>query len=350
MLQNKKPQIFGAGLITLDVVFGANPDAPIKSWTGGTCGNVMAILSYLGWSSYPIGRLNYDSASQRVMLDLQKWKVNLDFISCCSPAPTPIIIQQISHRGNGMPIHTFSWSCPNCGHSLPRFKAITRDAIDAVKYHIGPNSVFFMDRLSRATLKLAEIAASNGGIIFFEPSSASDTKYFNEAINISHIVKYASQRVKRSKNGICGQSPSALLEICTYGENGLEWRYKRCNRWEKWNNMKAFPAHNIADTCGSGDWCTAGIISMICTHGISYLENLLYEDLAKTFKYSQILAAWNCGFEGARGGMYSIPPNKFSKIIEEFALNRTEIITSSTKQHVFKNQVNFICPSCGAVS
>ena len=40
MTLNEAPKAFGAGLIALDLVLGMDPAAPVKSWTGGTCGNV----------------------------------------------------------------------------------------------------------------------------------------------------------------------------------------------------------------------------------------------------------------------------------------------------------------------
>ena len=35
-----KPKVFGTGLIALDLVLGLNPLSPVRSWAGGTCGNV----------------------------------------------------------------------------------------------------------------------------------------------------------------------------------------------------------------------------------------------------------------------------------------------------------------------
>ena len=40
----KKPRAFGVGLIALDLVMGADPESPVRSWAGGTCGNVLSIL------------------------------------------------------------------------------------------------------------------------------------------------------------------------------------------------------------------------------------------------------------------------------------------------------------------
>jgi len=65
MTLNEAPKAFGAGLIALDLVLGMDPAAPVKSWTGGTCGNVLSILAFLGWKSFPIARMNGDAASKR---------------------------------------------------------------------------------------------------------------------------------------------------------------------------------------------------------------------------------------------------------------------------------------------
>ena len=88
----KKPKILGTGLLALDVVVGADPNAPLRFWAGGTCGNVLAILAYLGWDAYPIARLNGDVASRRVRADLSHWGVHLDWTSCAPTSPTPIVV------------------------------------------------------------------------------------------------------------------------------------------------------------------------------------------------------------------------------------------------------------------
>ena len=41
--------IVGAGLISLDVLILDGQRVPISYYVGGTCGNVMMILSYMGW-------------------------------------------------------------------------------------------------------------------------------------------------------------------------------------------------------------------------------------------------------------------------------------------------------------
>src|SRR5947209_6200203 len=100
-----KPSVVGTGLIALDVIIeGAHPRL-CKRWAGGTCGNVFIILSYLGWDSYPVARLNGETASRRVLRDLKNWGVHLDFAKSTPRVDTPIIIHKISRNGAGEAVH-----------------------------------------------------------------------------------------------------------------------------------------------------------------------------------------------------------------------------------------------------
>ena len=101
MTSVKRPKVLGAGLIALDLVIGPDPNAPVRSWAGGTCGNVLSILAYLGWDAYPIARMNGDPASERVRSDMARWGVKLNWASCAPTTHTPIIVQQIRRDGNG---------------------------------------------------------------------------------------------------------------------------------------------------------------------------------------------------------------------------------------------------------
>jgi sugar/nucleoside kinase (ribokinase family) len=76
-----KATVIGTGLVALDVVIpkGLEDDPQLRG--GGTCGNVLTALAYLGWQSYPIARLSADGASKLVAADMKQWGVNLDLLS-----------------------------------------------------------------------------------------------------------------------------------------------------------------------------------------------------------------------------------------------------------------------------
>jgi fructokinase len=244
---------------------------------------------------------------------MSRWGVKLDYAGCEPTSHTPIIIQEIRRGRDGSPTHRFSWACPRCGQWLPSFKPITRQAVDAVGNGLNGAKVFFMDRLSRAALTLAERAADAGAIVMFEPSGKSDPKLFAEALRLAHIVKYADQRMSEAGAAMADDS-ATILEIQTMGNEGLRYR-QRLAKPSDWTHLPAVRAPQFLDTCGSGDWCSAGLLSKIAGAGLSGLKSTSVENLRSALRYGQALAAWNCAFEGARGGMYAVERDRFDDLI-----------------------------------
>src|ERR1700675_1594009 len=105
-------RVLGTGLVALDVVINSDLHQPPRLWAGGTCGNVLTILSYLGWHASPVSRLNEDTPSKHLLQDLSQWGVHLKFVRSRPGGNTPVIVQQIRHNADGEAFHTFSWSCP----------------------------------------------------------------------------------------------------------------------------------------------------------------------------------------------------------------------------------------------
>ena len=340
-----RPRVFGTGLIALDLVISADPAQPIRAWAGGTCGNVLAILSFLDWDAYPIARLNGDAASLKVKADLRRWGVHLDYAECAPTSDTPIVVQEIRRDKNGAPKHRFSWACPQCGSWLPAFKAVTIRGIDQVANRLTSARVFFMDRLSRASLALASKAARCGALVFFEPSAGAERGLLGEALRLAHIVKYSDRRVIGWRAaGRLG--PSVLLEIQTLGADGLRYRsWLPQARTHGWNSLPALRAPILADTCGAGDWCAVGVIAKIGAVGHEGLREIDRVELRDALLYGQALAAWNCGFEGARGGMYRTDRRTFERQIQQILAGEVGGITRLAEP-CDQASTSVSCPAC----
>lgn len=338
-----KPKAFGTGLVALDVVMNSDPQSPMRSWAGGTCGNVMSILAFLDWESFPIARMNGDPASQRVKADMKRWGVRLDFAGCGPTSHTPIIVQEIRKNRHGVPTHRFSWACPHCGEWLPGFKAVTMDAIEKVTPSLGGSDVFFFDRISRAALTMAETAAHEGAVVIFEPSGKSDPKLFAEALRVAHVVKYSDQRLADA-GGAMQKHNAALLEVQTLGERGLRYRHRLSTKASDWKHLDSISAPRVLDTCGSGDWCTAGLITKLAVGGLKTFRAAGADKIRNALRYGQALAAWNCGFEGARGGMYVSSRTEFDAAIRSLLSGDTN--TSLPAPKAAAKPSTLACPAC----
>lgn len=269
----------------------------------------------MGWSSYPIARLNGDPAAERVKADLARWGVKLNFAERAPTNHTPIVVQEIRHGMDGQPRHRFSLACPHCGHWLPSFKSVTLRSVEPVAASMRAPSVFFMDRLSQAALILAETASKQGALVVFEPSGRTNHRLLAEALRLAHVVKYAGQRSK-GLDGVMSPGTATLLEIQTFGADGLRFRRRLHAGTSDWEHLAAVRAPVLADTCGSGDWCTAGFLTRTATHGKDEVAAAGDFQVRDALRYGQALAAWNCGFEGARGGMYAVNASTFKAQID----------------------------------
>lgn len=339
-----RPKIFGTGLIALDLVMSSDRGEPAHAWAGGTCGNVLTILAWLGWDAFPVARLNKDAASQRVRADLKRWGVQLRFVSCGPTTDTPIIIQHILRTGDGAPRHRFSWSCPHCGSWLPSFKPVTTKAVDTVAEHFPGTKAFFMDRLSPAALLMAKSAADNGAVVIFEPSAKCDERQLAQAVKLAHVVKYSDDRFANVR-GTMEPDSATIVEVQTLGAQGLRYRHRFGASVSTWVSLDAVQAPILADTCGSGDWCTAGLIAMSCAAGAAGLRRGGVSLVRSALRFGQKLAAWNVGFEGARGGMYAVERDSLERVLHDLASGAAEL--SEIGSNLGRRRVSRVaCPAC----
>ena len=345
MASKDSRRVYGTGLVTLDLVVGPDDQEPAHWFAGGTCGNVLIILGFLGWQSFPITRLNGDIASKIVRHDFQKWGVNLDYATL-TPAPTPIIVQYIKRRMSGKSTHRFSCNCPYCGSWLPGFKPVRHDTALDVSANWKPPTVFFLDRVSRGMITLAKAAADSGALVVFEPSAKGKYGHMQEVLQIAHIVKYSEQRFPEPLSAM-EVSSNTKVEIQTLGDRGFRYRSRLGKRVSGWENKQSLQTVETVDSAGAGDWFTAALISKF-SNGLDDLLKLRVHDLGEILDYANSVAAWNCFFEGARGGMYAVSKQQFQAQIRRLQDGHIKVHSPQNLALKETNETNLstVCPTC----
>ena len=206
--------------------------------------------------------------------------------------------------------------------------------------------MFFFDRVSPASIQAASQFASEGSIVFFEPSGVGDPRLFQKAAEVAHVIKYSHQRVREMAE--LPSRPDPLLEIETLGDEGLRYKASSGSRMSRWKTLPSLPAPSMKDTAGAGDWCSAGIISMLGATGLKGFENVSAAQLEAGLRYGQALAAWACGFEGPRGGMYETSKGALEKTVQGIL----EGITPEAPRHPSLSRANetvrFVCLECNS--
>ena len=339
-----KPTCVGTGLVALDVVISNDSANPSLFLAGGTCGNVLTILSYLGWNSYPVARLSNNVAAELLIKDISSWNVKDDLLSISESGSTPIIIHRILRDKQGLAKHKFEFRNPEDGTYLPSYKPCLAASVKGILELQPFSNVFFFDRINRGAIDLAKGYKMNGAIIFFEPSNAKEIAKFNECLELADVVKFAEDRIPNADDfSLLKRVP---LCIQTLGAAGL--KYKLAGDIE-WTYLKSYQNSNVLDAAGAGDWCTAGIIKSLFQTG-QKVEDIEKNELRKGLEFGQALSSLNCTYEGARGLMYSIKSSDLVLYIEhiiglsshEIPVNKKVLSTKRKEQENVKISSLFV--------
>lgn len=290
-------RVVGCGFVAWDVVFAKDTRQVAYTGVGGTVGNVLSIMAFLGWRSQPLVRLGADTAGLRVLEELTALGVDTSGVSLHRNLRTPVVYQ---FNGDRPGQHVFSFSCPHCGQSR-RFSPELLTGIGCAETWAPiRGDVFFFDRLTLDVVRLAEEARSNGALTVFEPSLLGhDGALLTRALRCAHVVKYSSDRIVPAALAELG---AGFVEIQTLGADGLRFRMRSLD--PSWVRLPAVRIGGVVDTAGAGDWCTAGFLHVLGSMGDAGMPcDLGYNRIHSALKCGQMIAALNCATLGARGLM-----------------------------------------------
>lgn len=345
-LEDLQPICVGTGYVVLDAVLNGNSNSPLQLTTGGSCGNVLTILSYLGWQTYPVVKLGKDVSAEIIQRDFARWNVQTALISRSEVNNTPIIIEKLSSKTNGSVKHDFKFFCPDCGQRLPRYQALSINDVHSLVNTMPIATVFYFDRVRRSLLELAKANRDKGSLIIFEPSSIRSEKLFLECLEVAHIVKYSDERLKHIQS--LTNLVNIPLEIETLGISGLRYRVKTEGETSSnWTCLPAYSVNELVDSAGSGDWCTAGLIHVLGRNGVKSFMEARAGEIEKALSFGQVLAALNCYYEGARGSMYALTKEGFEVFIESIRQGKNFVNKINDHQPKGKHPAfKLICPNC----
>lgn len=302
--------LVATGRLTLDVIV-RDPEAMAtpRSQAGGTCGNVCANLAHLGWKCYPLTDLGDDDPGRRFCRDLERFGVRVDLIRHLDDLETPVIVHHIRQTPTGA-VHSFSSRCPSCHRRLQYYEPVPLAHVEDRLESVPVARVFFFDRDSDGSLLLARRCREQGALVVYEPNYAGKESLFDEAMAVAHVLKVSRERLKDVVDRPSVSIPRLVIE--THGAQGLRFRDQR-NGPGEWVRLPALPVAVVRDAGGSGDWCTAGIVHRIGQGGIEGFTRAPEAELVEALRFGQALGAWNCAFEGARGGVYRVGRDRFQQ-------------------------------------
>ena len=280
--------VVGTGFTVLDRLY-ADGDFTAEA-LGGSCGNVLVSLAMLHRQVAPVLALGLDNIGEQLLAEFKLAGADTRYIHRHAGRRSPVLRQELNTLSGQ---HSFSFTCSDTFEEYPRYQPIGHDDLRSASYALENCALFYTDRLSSAILDAMERAYQGGAIIYFEPSDF-DHALFDEALAITSVLKYSSDRLGPELDERV--AASAAVAVVTYGADGLEIRHGHERIWSA-----AYPADQVMDTCGSGDMVSVGLIDWLLAPAGPRLSGLSIHDLIGGVIAGQRLAAENCAFAGARG-------------------------------------------------
>jgi sugar/nucleoside kinase (ribokinase family) len=325
-------------LVALDVVTDDGSDEVIGEWAGGSTGNLMAILAFLGWDASPIARLDSGEVSATIKTDLKRWGVNQRWLSLEPTAEAAIYIERLRHDREGAVYHRFERYCPECGARLPGYRPVTIAALEGVLEGIAECDVLFIDRPSPGAVVAAEYAREGGKLVFFEPSARGERRQLESLAQAADIVKYSADRLTSEDREVIAEA-SPAIEIETLGAEGLRFRTRA-----KWHKLPA-PSTAAKDTAGAGDWTTAGILHEL--RNDLGKAALTADRMRGVLVTAQAFGAISCRYSGARGMMEHLSSKRVLEIARQLSKTRRhETRQRARSQKTVKSRAQFSCRGC----
>lgn len=291
-----RARVAGAGFVTMDVLLGANAGL-VYSGIGGSTGNVLSILAFLGWHSMPLVTLGRDRVGAAIHREFRQLGADTSHLKLDRGLTSPLLYQFA-----GDPSHAprYSFACPVCGRARKFSEKLVDSGGEDFDRCAATSNVFYFDRVTPGTVRMATAARAGGSFVFFEPSAVTpNSDLFFAALKSAHVVKYSADRITAPFTDLLHWG---FIEIQTQGSRGL--RFRKHSLAPSWIDLPALRTSRVADTSGAGDWCTAGFLhSLLGCRGGNELQDLSYNEIYSSLRLGQSIAALSVGHIGARGLM-----------------------------------------------
>jgi sugar/nucleoside kinase (ribokinase family) len=263
---------------------------------GGTCGNVICMLSYLGWDARPQVKLIDSDEGKSILTSLQSFGCDTRYVSL-DPKGGFSGMTCTHRKSNKTGEHELGLR--SFGPNGSQFRKITelraRDEVPAFLETITDRpAVYFFDHMEAGPRLIASELRNKGTLVYFECENSKDWKKFMKSVEVADIVKFSDENV--TDLSFVTNYPDKLF-IQTQGSNGLS--FSLCAG--KWIHLDAYPVSKVIDWEGCGDTTTAVFIDELSKIGLPSVSNLTEKQVISCLKVAMEKASLCCQFYGSKG-------------------------------------------------
>lgn len=286
----------GAGTFPLDNLLMKGADGSIETvyqHVGGTAGNVMSILAWMGWHTLPAARLDDSEVGLQLKADLESYGCDTRYLTNTPEGGTTIL--DIIHKTgrDGKPKTAYMAHSPRGGRFVNhRFWTLKQaqalfDSLDQMP------DIFFFDRCAPGNILLAELLHERGVLVYYEPNEAVD-RNFLKAVAVSDIIKFSNE--KHPKVSFTDGYDNKLF-IQTMSQNGLRYSL----RGGDWKRLAPVCNPNAIDGEGAGDWTSSTLINALGKQGLPRIADIQASILEECLMVAQKVASESVSYIGAKG-------------------------------------------------
>ena len=261
-----KKTILGSGVYNLDIIEVRDypqwplqrpfTDREVLREVGGTCGNVMSILAWMGWDSRPLALLDDSPEGMRITADLKWFGCDCRHVSNTPDGGTTMLWCKHKRNPDGSPKVSCRAGAPG-GSRFPkrRFPRMRDEAPAFLEALEEAPSVFFFDDPAAGNRVLARGLRERGALVFFEPAKVEGNTGL-DAVKASDIIKFSDQNIP---DPAFVDAFDDKVFIQTLGPKGVRVKVGR----KPWVVIDAVPAEKVVDTEGAGDSFTSAFLDRI---------------------------------------------------------------------------------------
>lgn len=262
---------------------------------GNTCGNVAAILPYLGVQTFPIAHLDLSEQGLQIKSDLQRYGADVRFVENSASGGTTLL--RCTHkRDKATGEHAISFRATSPGSRFPkrRFLRVRDEAPAFIESLTFTPDIFFFDAAEAGLRYLAAELRKRGTLVYFEPESDADKNKFMKAVEVSDIVKFSHEKVDDT---LFTTQYTDKLFIRTLGAEGLE--FNLCG--QGWNRVAPIANDNVVDTEGAGDWTSSQFIACLCQRDILSVAQMTVDSVRECLDIACQTASRSVSYLGSKG-------------------------------------------------
>ena len=295
-----KKTIIGSGIYNLDtIVVRDYPEWPrLRPFTdnvvleevGGTCGNVMCILSWLGWDAMPLACLDDSPEGMKITEDLKRYGCDCRYVSNTPGGGTTLLRCTHKKTADGKHVMSVRAGSPGGSRFPKRHFLRARDEAPAFLEMLEEApAVFFFDDPAAGNRLIAKVLHERGSLVYFEPSKVV-TNADLEAVAISDIIKFSDENVP-DVSFVDAYKDKVFIQ--SMGAKGARFKFKG----EPWVMIEDATNESVVDTEGAGDWLSSEFINAIIGAG----KDFTYEDVRNALLTAMGWAGVSVRYMGSKG-------------------------------------------------